>query len=369
MLAHFQGPLPFDSPKKKREFLFHLLLRKSKINTHPQTGVRARRLRTLLFTEAARSPFLPKQSAVISKTQDALGQEKSAISLSAATAHDLIDLAFSDLPLEQKVTGLPEDLSSEDLSLNANLYLIQGLISRSAWVQIQAFGNVRRIIRQAKLRRLICQISPIHSSDGSMSKAPPFQNLKMEISGPLSLFGHTSIYGRALAELVPMLYWCNRFHLQAHCKVQNRQGIVEVSSRDPIMPSQEPRIFDSQLEARFFRGFLKHFPEWDLIREPEPIQLLGTHAKLIFPDFKIQNRTEPHRWWYLEIVGFWTPDYLRKKAEQLKRVVLKNMILLVDEKLVCKEDYLTLPTMIPVVFFRQTIRTEQLEQLGRILGA
>jgi predicted nuclease of restriction endonuclease-like RecB superfamily len=48
-------------------------------------------------------------------------------------------------------------------------------------------------------------------------------------------------------------------------------------------------------------------PARTIIREPEPIAV-GGH--LIFPDFAIHSRSDPARRWLLEIVGFWTPEYL-----------------------------------------------------------
>ena len=55
----------------------------------------------------------------------------------------------------------------------------------------------------------------------------------------------------------------------------------------------------------------------------------------IFPDFWIQHRRDPSRKWFLEIIGFWTPEYLSRKLENLERAGILNLILCVDEKLGC----------------------------------
>jgi predicted nuclease of restriction endonuclease-like RecB superfamily len=59
--------------------------------------------------------------------------------------------------------------------------------------------------------------------------------------------------------------------------------------------------YDSRLEERFAREFRRVAPDWDLLREPEPIAAEGA---LIFPDFALQHRSDPSRRWLLEIVGF-----------------------------------------------------------------
>lgn len=46
------------------------------------------------------------------------------------------------------------------------------------------------------------------------------------------------------------------------------------------------------------------------IREPEPSDA-GRH--LFLPDFALHPRFDPGRRWFMEIVGFWTPEYLASK--------------------------------------------------------
>jgi len=53
----------------------------------------------------------------------------------------------------------------------------------------------------------------------------------------------------------------------------------------------------------------------------------------------------------MEIVGFWTPDYLRKKLNKLRRARLPNMVIAVSEKLNCSaDDFVDIPG--EVLFFK-----------------
>ena len=139
----------------------------------------------------------------------------------------------------------------------------------------------------------------------------------VELSGPFALFRNTRLYGRALGELVPLLAWCPRFRLRADCVFHGRRLTLQFGTGDPIFPSSAPRRYDSLLEERFAREFRRLAPAWDVIREPEPIAATGT---LIFPDFAVQHRSNPTRRWLVEIVGFWTPDYVKRKLALYRSV-------------------------------------------------
>ena len=113
---------------------------------------------------------------------------------------------------------------------------------------------------------------------------------RLDISGPFSLFRHTLVYGRALAELLPHLAWCARFELAATARLRGRLAQVTMFSGDPIFPARAPALFDSRLEERFARDVARLAPDWDVIREPLPLQ---AGASLIFPDFLVRHRIHP----------------------------------------------------------------------------
>lgn len=139
--------------------------------------------------------------------------------------------------------------------------------------------------------------------------------MTLEISGPYALFRHTRIYGRALASLVPRLAWCNGYRIEADCMLggEPRLGRLVLGSGDPIGAARELRPFDSKLEERFARTFVKLAPEWDVTREPLAVPVGDS---LMFPDFELVHRATGQRW-LLEIAGYWTPEYVRRKLALL----------------------------------------------------
>jgi hypothetical protein len=147
-----------------------------------------------------------------------------------------------------------------------------------------------------------------------------------------------------------MLAWCARFHLRAECLLQGRRFTLQLRTGDPVFPGSAPRPYDSGIEERFAREFRKLAPGWDIVREPEPINAAGT---LIFPDFALQCRADPGRRWLLEIVGYWTPDYVARKLARYRSAQLFNLILCIDEQRNCASA--DLPANARVVRFRRRV--------------
>jgi hypothetical protein len=96
-------------------------------------------------------------------------------------------------------------------------------------------------------------------------------------------------------------------------------------------PKISPVTFDSADEESFANQFKALNSGWTLKREPEPV-LAGN--QVIIPDFSLEKAGLKI---YLEIVGFWTEEYLQRKAEKLKQVNNVQMIIVVREALACEK--------------------------------
>ena len=319
-------PLPCASPAGKRTLASHVLLGLQGIQR--RSAVPARMARAKLFGEAARSPSC--SDGVLASVAASL----------RVTPEELGDSLFSDLPGESLIAPLEEPLCPGQLALRTNLLLTQALLFRATTLTIEAEGNSRALVRHAKLRGLICTVT---------RRGQP-QVASLELSGPLSLFRRTLLYGRTLANLVPQLAWCKSFRLHAVCLLQGRSLALELRSGDPIFPGGEPRAYDSRLEERFARDFRRAAPDWDVVREPEPVAAGDT---LVFPDFALQHRVDPSRRWLLELVGFWTPDYLARKLASYRAAGLSNLILCIDEERDCADG--DLPPGALVLRFRRRV--------------
>jgi hypothetical protein len=286
-----------------------------------------RRVRRVLFDEAGQG----------SGRDDALARAAAALKVRPEA---LLGALFADLPGERLVVPLPAGLGASELRLRANLLLVQGLVCRASSVTITLGTQAHHLVRLAKLRGLLCTVTPRHAGRGT----------QIVLSGPFALFRHTRVYGWALASLVPHLAWCRGFHLAAECEVGGQRLTLALDWGDPIFPAAEPKAYDSRIEEWFARDFRRAAPDWDVVREPEPVAALG---RLVFPDFAIVDRHDPRRRFLVEIVGFWTPEYLARKLAGLRAARLDNLILCIDELRGCADG--DVPAGAAVVRYRRRI--------------
>ena len=329
-------PLACEAPYFKRRAATRVLFRLWR--REPVAGVSPRALREQLFegaaaTEGSRAPILAATSARL-----------------GIDVQTLIASLFADLPGERLVKPPAHIPGPAELALRTNLAVAQAVLMRASTIRLHIEGAARPIVRLAKLRGLLCTVHddvarPTEASVDSQGHAPV-----LSISGPFSLFKHTLLYGRALAELLPHLAWCARFELQADVALRGRRGRATLASGDPIFPADAPATFDSRLEERLARDLARTAPDWDIIREPEAVPADGT---LIFPDFLLRHRIHRTRCVFVEVVGFWTPDYLTRKLERLRQARLSNLILCIDEERQCGEG--ALPPHARVVTFRRRV--------------
>ncbi len=85
---------------------------------------------------------------------------------------------------------------------------------------------------------------------------------------------------------------------------------------------------DSEVENKFMSAFKGNLHGWEIEAEGEP---LVKNNVVFIPDFVLKRGSNK---FYLEIVGFWTPEYLSKKINKLKIFFQEhdNILLLVDKK-------------------------------------
>jgi predicted nuclease of restriction endonuclease-like RecB superfamily len=334
LLARLREPLTPRAPKAKLQIAIRVLdaaCRARRVAVVPPQAARAAVFRSAAATHSARAAVLHSAAAAF-----------------GVTVAQLEDALFADLRGEQLVAELPKEMSPSRLISEANVCLVTSLVRRAARVRISAWGNTRALVRHARLVGLICTLSATdprpkaraaRAEPLNISAEAALPGVVLEISGPFALFRNTQVYGRALASLVPRLAWCNEYELHAACAL-GRGGALStllVRSGDPIAPGRELARHDSGVEVRFERDFRRAAPDWDVIREPEPVAAGGA---LIFPDFELISRRDPSRRWLLEIVGFWTQRYLAEKLARLRQAGIERLVLCIDQRRLCAEGEL-----------------------------
>lgn len=320
--ARLAEPLPFEVATWKIRLSSRALLAPDGRTARP--NVESRTVRRVVFVESARG----------GARSDVIGRAATALALDPAEVDASL---YVDLPSQRPVPPVSAEIDPVELAQRVNLALVQMLLARTRSVVVRAVGGARDVVLHAKREGLLCTVRPIAEPDG----------YDLELWGPLALFRKTPVYARALAGLVPRLSWCRRFTLEALLETDYGPRVVMVRSGDPIAPSREPPHVDSTVEDDFARAFARLAPGWEVIREPEAVEVGGA---LVFPDFALQELGKPRRRWLLEIVGFWTPGYLGRKLELLRTPGSPRLIVCVDGARACAPE--ELPDGARVVRFR-----------------
>jgi len=309
LVRHMKEPLPFACPKFQLAVAHEVLRNHLWKNRGQERRIKPRVIRSALFQAAAK----------IGDRQSTLAQVSAQFEM---TEPELIDALFSDLENERQIdTAWLQTVSPAQLALDSNLHLAKALLARARLITLEVYGQCRPVIRQAKLRGLICVVQKSENGFG----------FRLSISGPYALFRHTLVYSRYLGELLPFLQNCDEFKLEAVCVLKGTDYNLKLKSGLPIAPRENGKDFDSQVERIFARAFTKLTLNWHLVREPEPV-IAGD--QLFFPDFEVR-RFDSGVKGYIEIVGYWSPQYIRDKIGKLKKARLTNFIICLDRKNAC----------------------------------
>ena len=243
------------------------------------------------------------------------------------TVDELEESLYGDLEDELILRGF-EPVDPEALVKQYNLSLTQTLLFYSTELTFTTLGNWQRIFRQIRWLGLIYTI---WRSVG---------RYQVKVDGPASLFKLNRRYGTSLAKLLPLIVQSQEWSVKA--KILRRKGErrllnLELDSQKhggymeaPETP-EEAEIYDSQVEQDFANRFRALGTGWTLTREPEPIPV---GRRVMIPDFRFQKGGLKV---YLEVVGFWTPQYLEEKVKKLRLLGDVDMIVAADRNLACQK--------------------------------
>ncbi|MEM9264334.1 MAG: DUF790 family protein [Cyanobacteria bacterium P01_F01_bin.13] len=213
-----------------------------------------------------------------------------------------------------------------------NLSQVQGIFYRASHVILNLHrndpGEYKLMFRYLKLFRLMAYI------EGEAE-----QGFTITIDGPASLFKASTRYGLDIAKLVPAILHVTRWHLSAtlqwkdsYTKTLAEKSYTLNSDCDLVSHYPPGKPYDSMVEAAFAERWTKLVEkgktQWQLEREVDLIPIPGS---VMIPDFRLVH---PDGYVYLlEIVGYWRPDYLRKKFAQVQKSDCQNLILAISERL------------------------------------
>ncbi len=287
----------------------------------PHSYVDPKQARREVFKEANRYPLIGTDEL----RQEVIAQVASRLHLLSSQLESSLWSDFEDeLVLESFVAPKPSELIQQ-----YNLSLTQTLLFKAASLEFVVGSNYQRIF--SLLKRLGLMYAVEHK-DGAYS---------VIVDGPISLFKLTERYGTSLAKLLPAVIEADKWSLKAQIVGGERQAPklleLELNARTArnLLPVRRPKKtgeqYDSSVEATFARSFKALKLGWALKREPE---LLVAGRYVFIPDFSFEKANLKA---YLEVVGFWTDEYLKKKLAKLQELAVDNLLIAVDRSLNCSQ--------------------------------
>jgi len=270
--------------------------------------VNSREVRTYLFERGLVTNSTERKKII----EDAAAHFK-------VSSDELEMLIFADLQeemiLSQFIAPSPKALIAE-----YNLALTQTLLFNALELSCKVEGNLQPIFRRLKFLGLMYEI-----------------NGAVKITGPAALFKKTKRYGTALAKLLPEIMNAVKWEIAAKIELMHggepRIFNFELASSADVpfpAPALSDTQFDSAIESQFYREFKSLNTRWEIKREPE---LLKAGHSIMIPDFGFYLGNLRH---FLEIVGFWTPEYLQTKLTKI-RAAQVTLTVAVDKRLDCKK--------------------------------
>ena len=278
----------------------------------PAGATRAAEVRHTLF--AARGALWPPVPG-----DERLPYETAGLQLDLAGDY-IARMLYADAPGARVLQHAPR-LDARALLDRYNTNLARGVLLDAAAVTLRARGGWRGIFRAVKLARLMYTLERSGRTQRSY---------RLTLTGPASPFlVRPQRYGARFARVVPALTRAPAWRLEAEIVRAGRRLRYLLRPQDlPIQRRRGRPRYDSRFEQALAAEFAEKLGEerggWTLAREDSP----RTAGEVLFlPDFTARHRDGREA--LIEIVGFWTPEYLAEKVRKLRAAQVDNLVLVV----------------------------------------
>lgn len=306
---------------------------------------RAAALRLRVFSLAARhQPLVAKPVHVFERAEH---ETKNQIAAEIGMSWPQLAVAlYADVIDAQPLEAFEGYDDGAALLSRYNVGQLQACLYRAESMSVTTSRDLKTIIRYAKLARLLHTIN----------RTGP-DSYRIDFDGPASVLG-ASRYGVNFARFLPALLACDGWTMRATVRAPWGGTASLTCSCDEGWTSHLPlpEEFDSKIEEEFAAAFGPERDGWRLIREGV---ILHQQQATFVPDFVFRH--SDGREAYLEIVGFWTPQYLEKKRQTLRRFRSERVVLAVSNRCVRSKE--ALPD--GVVAYGKRIAPEEILRLLR----
>ena len=248
----------------------------------------------------------------------------------------------ADETLTTRLTGDSEESYAEDtitadwLLTRYNLALAQAVLYDATRMRIRVWDHFGTVFSYVKLFGLMHRIYPIDEEGNRVATTDAADGYEAILDGPASLFSQSRKYGIRMANFLPALPLCDRWEMRAEILDDEGSPGDETLSFDLDHTEglsshyTAQGDFDSDVERTLAQKWERANTDWELVREDDVLDL---GAEVMIPDFALEH--SDGRRAILEIVGFWTPEYLNEKMAKIRDADLDHLLVAVSERLEC----------------------------------
>ncbi|MEM9366565.1 MAG: DUF790 family protein [Planctomycetota bacterium] len=222
---------------------------------------------------------------------------------------------FADVIELQRLSDFDTALTAEQLLARYNVAQTQAALYRATRVELHVHvvsgqpSPLKHVVRAIKLSGLMHRITQFKQDPASYH---------VVLDGPAAVLRGSTRYGVRFAKLLAMLLASKGWRLRARIQLPKGQPMtLHVSDGDGLRGESLPAAeMDSEWERDFAACWDKAPVEgWHLHRES---QIFVEGQQVFTPDFELRHARD-QKSIHIELVGFWTPEYLSKKAATLER--------------------------------------------------
>lgn len=320
----FQAYENFSNYKKIRGYFYVL----SRLSRFRKAFERAGELREFLFGLGPALSESERQS-IIHKAKNLFGTKISS------------DIIWGDLD-ENSVLESSKEISAEETIKIYNFSLLCGIALLSHRIKFRT-TNIGKVLRFIKKLKLMYDID----SEGWIY-----------VFGPESILTESQKYKLQLSKCFYYLMKQN-----SDVVVETNKGILEISPKNlkyiPELEAEEE--YDSKIEEDISKLIKDAIPYATIQRETDAFL---SKSGVFIPDFKIKGAEKEI---FLEIVGFWTKQYIERKIEKLSD--FKNEIVLIASE----ENSIEIKQKIPqhrnlIVFSKKIPYLEIVKKMRELIG-
>lgn len=225
---------------------------------------------------------------------------------------------YADLPGNQKLTTF-EQLTARELLDLYNVAQAQALLYRCLEMRLriepQSPAGYRELFGAIKAYRLI------HTIRGDAARG-----YEVRLDGPVSMFHRSQKYGVQMAVFLPALLLCEGWRMRAEIAAKPGAShlFFEMTSDQKQLRShyQNTPGYETPTVEQLAESWARFDSAWTLEPGREVIDL-GDGA--FIPDFVVRHPDGDY--FYLEILGFWTPEHLDARLKEFEHGGIKNYLI------------------------------------------